>query len=430
MEQSLFKKATSNMAFAGAILICIGFVFGDRTPAPQSIGVGLIFAHPFFNLKIKSALKNLYTNKYALGLVAYYLLILLSAFNTVSWQIYREIILMQVPFIVMPFGLYSSKVLSAKQKDIVLATLVSAVLLAGIASFINYLIHWEAIQESITHSKPIPIITKVNHIYYSVLLAFSAGVLQWWLFVRKILNKNYKILAWIGFVIAVALLFSISARTGLLCFYAQIGASILWLIFKQKKILHGIAIGVAMILLGYATVKLVPSLASRMGNTKKDLNKYNSGEDVNNYSIATRIKALIVGAHVFKNNPIFGVGPSEVREKMDQEYSVEQSSLTYENRVKPHNQFLYVMVSMGIVGGLILCYIMFMPFVTKDVFRNYLLLIFLTIFIFAFQAEYMLERQVGTTFFCLFYVMLSQMTGAKEQLQERHELETQTATVV
>jgi len=410
-QYSILNTFCSNLAFIGAILICIGFVIAEKTPAPQSIGVVMIFLQPFFKRDIKTAIRNLFFNKYAAGLCIYYLLILVSAINTSNWHEYNKLILMQLPLVMIPFGLYKNNLFTNKQRNIIFAALVVSIIIAGIASFINYILHFDAIQESIIHSKPIPIITGVNHIYYSILLAFSAVILQWWLFFKHIINKLFLAIAWISLIIIIILLHTISARTGLFCFYGEVAASVLWLVIKRKKIVLGVSIALGMCLLALFTVKMVPSEKNRLDNTKVDLNKYSSGQDINHYSLSMRLAALKTGAEVFKKNPVFGVGPAGVQDAMYAEYKLENSRLILENQKKPHNQFLYSLVSMGIIGGLVLCFIMFMPFFTGAVFDNYPLLAFMIVCLIAFQFEYMLERQVGITSFCLFYIILSHVPG-------------------
>jgi O-antigen ligase len=402
--QDILKKAKSNMAFAGAVFICAGLVF---SPALQSIGVALIFLHPFFNGAIKPAFQNLIRNRYGTGLVVYYYLIVLSAFHTSNWPEYQSYVFMQLPLLLIPFGIWKTNFFSRQQLKIIFIVFILSVIITGIASFINYIIHFSEIQEQITHSKPIPIVTGVNHIYYSVLLVSSAALLQWGIFFKAIQKKSEKTAAWACLLIIIVLLHTISARTGLLCFYFEVIASVFWLMAVHGKLVAGFAILAALAILAFIAVTTIPSVKNRLANTELDLHKYASGADINHYSLSMRFAALKTAAAVFKKNPVLGVGPADVQDAMNEEYTLEKSNLIPENQKKPHNQFLYTLVSMGIIGGLVLCYIIFMPVFTGKIFKSYLFLMFIVICFIAFQAEYLLERQVGITFFCLFYIILS-----------------------
>ncbi len=405
-----------NMAFAGALLVSAGFIIAENSPAPQSVGVALIFLHPFFNGGIKTGLKNLYLNKYALAMAIYYMLILLSGLHGGNLHLYSQLIVMQLPLIFIPFGLASANSLKPGQKDIIFATLVCAGTIAGIASFINYIVYFKEIQERITHSKPIPIVTGINHIYYSVLLAFSAGILQWYIFIKGIQKAFYKGVAWAVLIVIVILLHTISARTGMFCFYAEAGVSILWLIFRAKKIVLGFCIAIGLGVMAYAATKIIPSEKNRFENTQLDLHKYESGDNINHYSLSMRFEALKAGWGVFEKNMLTGVGPANVTSAMDAQYTLENSELITINRIKPHNEFLYALVSMGIIGFAALCFMMFFPVFNGAVFRNYIFLMFIVVCLAAFQVEYLLERQVGITFFCLFYILLSSIdSGIKKE---------------
>jgi O-antigen ligase len=422
--QEFLKKAASNMAFAGAILICAGFIFSDTTPAPQSIGVALIFLHPFFNGGLKTAISNLACNRYAIGLGVYYLLIVISGLYTSNFKIYNQLIVMQLPLLLLPFGLYGGQVIDERKKDIIFIVLVVSVILAGLASFVHYLIHFEEIQEQITHSKPIPIVTGTNHIYYSILLAFSAAIVLWGLFVRKMKGRGNRNLAITAFFVIVFLLHTISARTGLFCFYTEMSVSVIWLVIVKKRIFQGVQVAVGLVILAFIALWFVPSVKNRVQNTRLDLHKYSSGEDINHYSLSMRFAALKTAYHVFTKNPVIGVGTADIQDAMYAEYKLENSKLLPVNQVKPHNQFLYTLVSLGIVGGIALCFIVFMPFFSRDAFKNYLLLMFLMVCLAAFQVEYMLERQVGITFFCLFYIILSPLMSAADRGLENKTGET------
>jgi len=405
--KNAIKWFAANMAFVGALLVSVGFCVAGKSPALQSIGVVIIFLHPFFNGGIKTGLRNLYLNQYALAMAIYYVLILLSGFHGGNLHLYSQLVVMQLPLIFIPFGLSGSNALKPGQKNIIFATLILAVALTGVASFLNYIINFKEIQEQITHSKPIPIINMASfHIYYSVLLAFSAGILQWYIFFNDIQKAIYKRMAWTLLIIIVILLHTISARTGLFCFYAEAGVSILWLIFKAKKIVLGLGIAIGLGIMAFAATKIIPSEKNRFENTQLDLHKYESGDNINHYSLSMRFEALKVGWAVFERNMITGVGPANVITAMDAQYTLENSELITVNRIKPHNEFLYALVSMGIIGFVALCFMIFLPVFNGTVFRNYIFLMFIVVCIASFQVEYLLERQVGITFFCLFYILV------------------------
>ena len=401
-------------AFAGALILVLGLLF---SPAMQSIGTAIIFLHPFLNGEIKDAYKALRKNALALILIAYYLLIFISIFYTSDFKAFwSQNIILKLPFLLIPIGLCNGGGFNKNTLKYVLYFFTAIVWLVATATFINYILHFSEINEQITRSKPIPVITCTNkvlsHIYFGVMMAFSTGIAYYYSWIEKPGNKALKWIFRSIFFTFIIYLNSITARTGMLAFYAAVLIVIIWLMWQARSFLLGFSIlsGIGLVLA--ASLYFVPSLNNRLANTQKDINQYTEGKELNHYSISMRLESYKTAWKVYKKSPLLGVGPADIVPEMEKQYEADKSPLTEENRKLPHNQFLQTLTSLGIPGFLLLLALFIYPFYKRRAFfsqNNFqlLFLAFLVICFFSFQAESVLERQLGVTFFSFFYILLS-----------------------
>jgi O-antigen ligase len=396
-----------NIAFIGALLMVAGTVIAEMTPALLSVGSVFILIHPFINYGFQSTFKAVRKNAFAWPLLLYYLLILATFFYTNNTFEYGLYIQRQLPLVFLGVGLAVPDTFSKRQLNAIFFTLVMAVLVAGIASFVNYMLHFDEINESISHSKPIPIITKVNHIHYSLLLAFSLLVLLYQLMVVGIASKTYKTAAVSVFIVLFLLLHTIAARTGLAAFYIALFVGIIWYMARRRKLGLAMMMLTGMCILGALAVNFIPSLKTRYENTKYDLQRYSKGEDPNNYSISERFESTKNAFRLWERHPVVGVAPADLKEEVYKQYAFDNTQLQGDNRTMPHNQFLLTATCMGIIGFAILLAMFLLPLFNRHTRHCILFMLFLVLCFVSFQVESVLERQVGISFFCLFYMILS-----------------------
>lgn len=401
-------------AFTGILLVLAGFMF---SPALQSVGVVIIFLHPFLNGDAGKILPAFRENKVLWFLPIYYILTFISVLYTSNYNAFwQQNALLKLPLLLIPIGLSTGGSLDKKLLIRISYFFTALVWLVATSTFIHYLLNFDDINAQIQHSKPIPVFTGTNtvisHIYFGILLAFATFVSFYFSWIEKPGNKILLMIGRFVFFTCFIYMHSIVARTGMLAFYASVFIIIIWLMWRARKFLLGFSIlsGIGLILA--SSIFFVPSLSNRLANTKKDISQYTEGKEINHYSISMRIESYKTAWKVYKKAPIFGVGPADIKEEMLAQYEADKTPLNIENRKLPHNQFLQTLTMLGIPGFLSLLSIFLIPFYQrKQLFFeqhfNLIFLSFLLICFFSFQVESVLERQLGVTFFALFYILLS-----------------------
>ncbi|MFI5205486.1 MAG: O-antigen ligase family protein, partial [Candidatus Paceibacterales bacterium] len=135
-----------------------------------------------------------------------------------------------------------------------------------------------------------------------------------------------------------------------------------------------------------------------------DLFEYRHGT-INDHSDAMRLLSMKIGLEIWKSNPILGVGSGDLENATNALYETKYTDISVANRRTPHNQFIWVLASTGIVGLVFFLLAFFYPFIVMRHYK-YLPLVILYIIIFSsFFSEVTLEEQMGTAFYLIFLLL-------------------------
>lgn len=297
--------------------------------------------------------------------------------------------------------------ISKRYLKIIFMYFLIALTIVSVATFLNYLMHYDTINESIKHSKPIPIINGFSHISFSCMLAFgiclSAYLMKNYLLEFKAWQKKILlVLTVLNFI----LIHVIAARTGLVALY---GVAVFYLMYKnlkERKYLR-IAIGLlSFISLISILIIVIPSLNNRFNNTIVDFKTAINGNNSNFYSGAMRVEAIKTGIQVFVENPIIGVGMANLDTEMAKMYQTRKTLLLDENRIMPHNQLVNYLATGGIIGLLLFLLFVLSFFRYQSISVLSLFSLFALLCLIAFQFEALLERQTGSIFFSFTWMLL------------------------
>ncbi|MBI1183718.1 hypothetical protein GC194_05580, partial [bacterium] len=166
-------------------ILCIAAAFGlFFSRAVLSIAtVGLSLAGI---VHLISAPKKWLSNSLLLVLLAFVGWLALSFFYTPSALIKNYF--QEVSFKFSVFGIFAgvfTAQLSQRQKAVILLCFSGFASLVALGTLYNYLTHYQEINELISKSKPIPVITGYFHISFSLMLGFSVLAMLWLLLFNR-----------------------------------------------------------------------------------------------------------------------------------------------------------------------------------------------------------------------------------------------------
>jgi len=240
---------------------------------------------------------------------------------------------------------------------------------------------------------------------YSVFMAFTSILL-----LNRILSTNYsykqKIIFFIFFLSVTGNLFLAIGRTGQVAF---IVAMFVMMIIHYKLNIKSILLSLIILSTIFATAyQISDSFKMRANSGIKDIQNI---QKMNlNGSWGIRVAYWITTFDIAKQNPILGVGIGDFKDetthilKTYNYHYLNQETKKFMGKNDPHNQYLLILLQMGIVGLIIFLYLIYqilkLNIETKEI--KELSILFVTIFFVSCFAESLFFNQFSISLFVLF----------------------------
>ncbi|MFY0674367.1 MAG: O-antigen ligase family protein [Bacteroidia bacterium] len=399
---SFLKKHITLIGLIFLVAAFVGLFFSRAILSVSTVGMIVLFAFNKSFLNKSLELQN--SHKILILLLVWLALSIFYTSNQNQPAFFNE---MAFKLSFVGLFLFASTIsISLKQLQLILLVMAYAAMLIAIGTFANYLGNYQEINELISKSKPIPIINGYFHISFSFMLGTSVLIMAYFLFFGKPAFRKWLFL--VPLLVNFVLMHVVVARTGLVAMYAGLLALIFFYFSIEKgKWIYSTSITLGLMVIGILAISFITPLNNRFNNSMHDLNIYLNGENANWWSGAMRLHALENSWHIFKENPLLGVGMADLTQEVQEMFSKRGTLLLPENRINPHNQFANFMV----VGGLpaLLLFLLFFGLMIwhSIQYRNWLLLAFVVMAFIGLNLESFLERQFGSCFFGLIFGILT-----------------------
>ncbi len=154
-----------------------------------------------------------------------------------------------------------------------------------------------------------------------------------------------------------------------------------------------------------------PTTFVRIHQTLWEIHQYRTTGNPSGYTFAQRLE-LWKGSYVaFKKKPLFGWGTGDIFIAVD--YGLDQINSKMENyRMKPHNQYILFLLTLGVVGSLAMYGLYYLYIKKTKAYKHLPFNVFLVILLVSMIGNNPIDAQTGQTFFCFatlfFGVMLNQ----------------------
>ncbi|MEW6444677.1 MAG: O-antigen ligase family protein [Pseudomonadota bacterium] len=260
------------------------------------------------------------------------------------------------------FPLYLS-VARREHIGLYIAVFITAVTLSEVLAYYNWfrihLFPW--LPEGIQNNKEDwDIAPFVNHIMYAPILAFGAYLLgHALLFTRMGLPKRL-LFAFFMFTMS-ANLFISGGRAGQVAFLTMAGLLVFQRFAKRPLVAAALAVAVVSATF-FAAYQSSDLFKHRVDLAVHEVTDY---QDKVNSSVGLRINRAINSFHLFLENPILGVGAGDFPEAYER-INAERSP-GWNTGWNPHNQYMLMLVSTGLLGGAALLILLAAPpFLTRQ----------------------------------------------------------------
>lgn len=344
-------------------------------------------------------------------------LALLSGLNTDSgWgtDVYAKI-----PFLLLPWSVALLPDFSQRQKTVLVLGYLSAQTVVALISLGMAAVDLEATMEAVERNASITVATGASHIYFGLTLAFAACLgIFWWLqdhppqFFKQ---ERWLILA-LGLLDFVALHF-FTSRTGLLALYAGLGLGGLFYLVQRRAWRLGLVLLLLLTLTPTLAFYLVPSFRVRVEVTLWDYEQYQQpGADLTYNSASLRLLAWETATEIIAKHPFTGVGLRDVKDEMEVQYArngaLDRAEVPLDD---PHNQYLHYLVGAGVGALLLLLFVLLYPLWLLRGPSQVLMAALIGTMLAALAFESILQRQIGMTYFALFYVLVVGLGSCKAE---------------
>ncbi|MCS5663259.1 MAG: O-antigen ligase family protein [Flavobacteriales bacterium] len=402
-------------------IACTSFVLGlfmqDFFKIPITGGIIILGLSWIFTFAYKEKFQALLKQPAAIAFIALYFLHLLSMIYTENHAEGWNDLRLKITLFLLPMFMMSTRVVSSNQRFYLLKFFaVLMMLMAGAdltLSISEYLVSSNSDEFYYVHLAHI-LASKPHYVawYYSFAI---------FIVLHQILTgKKSRYLWMVGFVLLLISLALLSSRAYLMAFIIVFSIScVKWaktnVISKSGwgKILFAFSMFIGAIF-------LIPKTNSRINDTIVELKELLWSDTHNQTN--PRIALWRCGAKIIADQPVFGYGVGDAKEALNRVLEESDFKMWDGQRNVPiseknfnfHNQYLQTWAEVGVLGFLLLIFLMIRPFFLKN--QHPLFLIFIGLTIIGFLTESMLERQAGVLFIAFMYPLLSGLKIKQDHL--------------
>jgi len=341
-----------------------------------------------------------------LGLTFVFIAVLLSGFNSEDLSQWFFQIKLKLPFLLLPIAFFVLKPLDQKTHRFVHFVFIGTVVSSTIWVLGNFLMDFKAISLSIGKGKSIP--TPVDHIHYSIMVAYAL-VSSFLLSIQSTEKKVKYTTLGVGIYLFL-FMHVLSVRTGLVLSYVGIAMVLGWYILKEKKFLVGIGIMMMIVALPFIAFKTIEPFKRKVNYMYWDFAKYKQG-DGKHYNDSERLMSYDIAIDLIKEKPFVGHGVGDLRpimiEKHNEKFGIK------EKYIYPHNQYLYVLTTMGFLGAFLFFGGLLSPLLFAEE-RNIYLVILFVLMLLSFMVENTVQRALIIAFYLYFILLNLSLRKEKE----------------
>lgn len=345
---------------------------------------------------------------------AYWLLSLLLILPFISglWSentgFWLNIVRIHIPFFVLPWAFANLPDFSRAQWHTVIWLTIALLVVTCVGIGINYGLHFDEIMAGMKRGWPIPV--PRGHIRFNLILV-STLLLGICLYSA---STGFKFLKLAALLFLFAFVHVLAVRSGIMALYVGIAILLLHAAFVKKMWLPVAALAMAMCAILWFSVQYLPSFAQKIGYTVWDWEQYRQGRGADN-SDSERLISIQAGWCVFKENPAFGVGIGDIPQETKRCALAAFPQYVDFNKL-PHNQFIFTLTGMGVVGLAGYCVALFAGFFQRQ-YRYFLpFWIFQGVILTSFMVEYTLETSIGAVFYLFFYLLVLKLAEQEAEL--------------
>lgn len=409
------KHLYLNFSFIFPLLIAFLLPFGIN----YGLIIGLWLISFFVFDDVKSGIQKLITNKWSYIFIAFFIIHVLGYFFSINKVEALSSIEIKVPFIFLPFLIFTSKFNELQLKKIVISFVSGCLILAFTCLFRATYLYYVMDTNAFFYSE----FTYFLHPSYFAMYFVFAQLIVMLYYKTWLSHLNYLNLK-IGFISLVFLvcIFLASSKMGVIAAFTVLPITLFVLLIHRgyKKLMIVFLIG--LIAITGVAYKVFPSPFQRLQTAFTVTTSTESIDLSATESTAVRILIWKQAIDIIKENLVFGTTPGDANDALYQSYQKNGLTGAIKKKLNAHNQFLQTFIGTGIFGFMLLLVMTIGAIIFGFLKRNYALVVFSFLIVLNFLVESMLQAQAGFIFFTFFLCFLLQYHLGKFTNQKNSQL--------
>lgn len=360
------------------ILGYIVSLFLKDAPVVTNVLMVAIFILAWFSISPSDYIRYFSKNSINIGLILFFLLQVISVLF-VSNDKTRGVsmLVLRLPLFVLPLALSLIDFDKHTWNKILLfyAVVTTLASLVGFGAGV-----YNAVAENdsgFLYNDNIATVVSKQAAYFSFYIGIAILIFIFLLQHNNVLIRNYRgliflCLSWLFFII-----FMLASKTAMVSI-AVISLYLITVNLVRKRKLLEVALILFTFIIGSIIVgKLFPKTLNRFYgvtqidfqyDNQKNENHFNENYDQTKWnSTNTRVAIWKCAIEVWENHPLFGTGVGDVKEDLKTKYEEKKFWYALITEKNVHNQYLHVLVSMGIVGLIVFLVVFFIYPIRKFV---------------------------------------------------------------
>jgi O-antigen ligase len=371
----------------------------------------LVWTVAFFAFDdVDNGLKNVFKNKWACILLAFFFLHAIGYFFSESKSGALNAIEIKLSFLAFPLLIFSSNYNAMQLKKIVISFVSGCLLTVVICIFRACYFYFFENFNAFFYSE---FSYFMHPSYFAMYLIFSQLIIllyyKSWLSHLSDLNVKIVFMSLL-FLIGI---FLCASKMGLITALLLLPTTFFFILYKEgyKKTILGIML--ALVIAITIAYNLFPTPFERI---KMAFNVTSSSQTIDKTaaeSTAVRILIWKESVKLITENFVFGTTAGDAGNRLVESYEREGMTGALIKKLNAHNQFLQTFIGTGVLGFLLLLIMTFGSLIYGFIKQNYMLVLFSVLMIFNFLVESMLQAQAGFIFFAFFFCILTQYNFQK-----------------
>ncbi len=241
--------------------------------------------------------------------------------------------------------------------------------------------------------------------YLAMYLNFAIVILICFLLKNNKSEINFWYILSFVFLIVYFSIFIIllSSKAGIISLLVVFLLTVGYIIVIEKKIIHGLALIVLIFAMFFISMKIFTYSLNRIVSYQEVVEQnIEPVKDTDDKETGDRLTIWKSSFEVVKEHFFIGVGTGDVKDVLIEKYKKHNSLEALTQQKNAHNQFLQILIALGIIGFLVLIIALILPAYYALKHGSYKYLLFLIIIVINFLVESMLETQAGVVFYAFF----------------------------